>query len=434
VLLLRPFHPDSYTYSQDGLVVGGAAVVEQRLEQATAGQWSFDSVEFDKPWERVSGNKKPFMTIACRIMLNLPGLPPRPGYGSHDMYAVHSLHDAQKAALSYAIRSAANRFGVARELWPDCAGEHWIYWLSLLSAPEQEADATDLLKATLAWIGSPAASEKHQNAWAFHFPRVLAAMHDLRGRLGIVKEAGEEPPAPPPGERQAMPETMAGESATEPEEQEPAGFGEPDEPTAPTPEATTPQAATPVPDDEFTRDDDDPFDDGLSLDPEHSDPETVKHLMGCFDHCYRKVVFERLCGELETARMERRVIEREGGKSAAALERAQDRAKMRVLATGKLALGFPKIGSVTEWVALDAELLQAREDGLLKDGTEAMQVVQGARLTALARVTTGRSYEALVAEVKAAADAGNLGEGDLQQQVMEALHEAEARCAESMEA
>lgn len=187
----------------------------------------------------------------------------------------------------------------------------------------------------------------------------------------------------------------------------------------------------PVPDDEFTKDDDEPFDEP-GEEPAKSDPETVRRLMGCFDHCYRSKDFQTHANELDDAYMARKV--RPSGTSAPALEEAKEKAKLRVLTVGKLALGFEKVSDVDGWAALDADLLDAQELKLLRDGTEAMQVVTARRLCALARVTTGQSFKALESAVSDAANAGNLVEGDLQREVMAALTEAEARCAETMEA
>lgn len=186
----------------------------------------------------------------------------------------------------------------------------------------------------------------------------------------------------------------------------------------------------PVPDDEFTKDDDEPFDEP-SEEPAKSDPDTVRRLMGCFDHCYRRRDFQTYSGELDDAYMTRKV--RTDGASAPSLEEAKEKARLRVGVVGKLALGFPKIETVEQWAELDADLIDALQLKLLRDGTEAMQVVTARRLCALARVTTGQSFKALADEVGAAVDAGNLPEGDLQREVMTAMAEAEARCAETME-
>jgi hypothetical protein len=229
-VLLRPLHPDSYGYSEDGLVVAGAAVVEQRLDQATGGQWQLD-VTWDEPQGRTSAKGKPYFVHACTAVLTLPGLPPKPGYGSSDQYAMHAVHNSRKAALSYAIRSAANRFGVGRELWPDAAGEHWLYWLSLLTTEAQLSEAAELLDATAAWLTSRQADAKHKAAWRFHMPRVRTAMITLIG--------GD---LPEPDARPAYDDAPAA--------------GDPDDEFA-----SDDDGVAGVPDDEFTRDDDEPFDD-----------------------------------------------------------------------------------------------------------------------------------------------------------------------------
>lgn len=222
-VLLRPLHPDSYGYSQQDLVVGGSALLEQRLDQATGGQWEL-AVEWDEPQVRTPQGKKPYIVHACSVVLTLPGLPPKPGYGSADQFAVHQIHNSRKTALSYAIRSAANRFGVGRELWPDVAGEHWLYWISLLTTEAQLAEACELLDATAAWLKSSQASSDHRDAWRFHMPRV---------RRALMTRIGGDLPEP-----EARPELSEAKPRRDPDD----------------------EFAT-DPDDEFTRDDDDPFDD-----------------------------------------------------------------------------------------------------------------------------------------------------------------------------
>jgi|GEM_PF-3910933 len=194
-VLLRPFDPSTYRYNEKGLVYISGPAVEQRLDRVAPGEWYIDQLALVE----TSGG------IASSLWLVLPGMRPMPGYGFGRIGAGSDEGDGRQSAVTSAIRRAANRFGIGRELWPEVAGEHWLNWLGLLTTPEQVAEAANLLGITRRWLSSSHASKPHQDAWGWCMERVEAALAKLGNGHAIDTGEGDKP----------MPSLSDGESEPE---------------------------------------------------------------------------------------------------------------------------------------------------------------------------------------------------------------------------
>ena len=195
VVLLRPFHPRDYRDNEDGFVGVPGVLMEQRLDHATDGRWSVIDSEM-----RIGDDD-----LAVRLMIELPGLGCRPGFGGSRIGSGMDVSNALKSARTTAVRNAANGFGSGRELWPEAAGEHWLYWLGLVADADHQADnlrmAVKLLVATIDWVRSSDASAEHNRAWRGHYPRIHRALSeydlDLSG-LSTPPTAAQAAHADPP--------------------------------------------------------------------------------------------------------------------------------------------------------------------------------------------------------------------------------------------
>lgn len=196
-LLLQPFHPASYEYDDRGNVYISGLVIEQRLDRATNGLWTLSSIQVaDRPISASGG--KAVCDVTCSLWLDLPSLGTRPGYGQMTLYGGADWADAAKGATTAAIRSAANRFGVGREIWPLLTADHWLHWLSMVTRADQAETAQRLLKATFAWLGCRSASRDHKDAWNECHEEVQGAVDATVRRVsdGRATERDEAPAAP----------------------------------------------------------------------------------------------------------------------------------------------------------------------------------------------------------------------------------------------
>lgn len=198
--LLEPFHPNAYEYDPNRRLYIAGTVIEQRLDQATSGRWTISEARLvdRKSYATQRDGTEAVCEVVCELWLELPDLGQRPGCGQMTLWPKADYADAAKGATTAALRSAANRFGVGREIWPDLAAAHWLHWLGLLTTADQCAAAAWVLKALSRWLGSDDASREHKDAWRHCMEEVVETLEEAKARVGAAPARprdADEPPA-----------------------------------------------------------------------------------------------------------------------------------------------------------------------------------------------------------------------------------------------